>query len=157
MLCKLARARLVQDRQGLANFIGGAFEGMTILPITLCAAAAAAAINIWLSIRIGMIRSSRKISIGDGGDMTLIARMRAQANFIENTPIVLVLIAAIELARSGNPFLLGTAAIYLLGRIAHGIGMDGGTLGFLRGIGTLTTMAAQLGLGVWAVSIALDM
>ena len=130
---------------------------MTILPITLCAAAAAAAINIWLSIRIGMIRSSRKISIGDGGDMTLIARMRAQANFIENTPIVLVLIAAIELARSGNPFLLGTAAIYLLGRIAHGIGMDGGTLGFLRGIGTLTTMAAQLGLGVWAVSIALDM
>jgi len=130
---------------------------MTILPITLCAAAAAAAINIWLSIRIGMIRSSRKISIGDGGDMTLIARMRAQANFIENTPIVLVLVAAIELARSGNPFLLGTAAIYLLGRVAHGIGMDGGPLGFLRGLGTLTTMLAQLGLGVWAVSIALDM
>lgn len=130
---------------------------MTILPITLCAAAAAAAINIWLSIRIGMIRSARKISIGDGGDMTLIARMRAQANFIENTPIVLVLVAAIELARTGNPFLLGAAAIYLLGRVAHGIGMDGGPLRFLRGLGTLTTMLAQLGLGVWAVSIALDM
>ncbi len=130
---------------------------MTILPITLCAAAAAAAINIWLSLRVGMIRSSRKISIGDGGDMDLIARMRAQANFIENTPLVLVLIAAIELARTGNPFLLGVAAIYMLGRVAHGIGMDGGPLGFLRVVGTLTTMLTQLGLGVWAVSIALDM
>lgn len=130
---------------------------MTILPITLCAAAAAAAINIWLSLRIGMIRTSRKISIGDGGDMDLIARMRAQANFIENTPIVLVLIAAVELARTGNPFLLGAAAIYSLGRVAHGIGMDGGRLGFLRAVGTLITMLTQLGLGVWAVSIALDM
>ncbi|MFM6828845.1 MAG: MAPEG family protein [Novosphingobium sp.] len=130
---------------------------MTILPITLCAAAAAAAINIWLSIRIGMIRTARKISIGDGGDLDLIARMRAQANFIENTPIVLVLIAAVELARTGNPFLLGAAAVYLLGRVAHGIGMDGGRLGFLRAAGTLITMLTQLGLGVWAVSIALDM
>lgn len=130
---------------------------MTILPITLCAAAAAAAINIWLSIRIGMIRSSRKISIGHGGEIDLIARMRAQANFIENTPIVLILIAAIELARTGNPFLLGATGVYMLGRVAHGIGMDGGPLGFLRSIGTLITMVAQLGLGVWAVSIALDM
>lgn len=130
---------------------------MTILPITLCATAAAAAINIWLSLRIGMIRSSRKISIGDGGDMDLIARMRAQANFIENTSIVLILIAAIELARTGNPFLLGAAAVYMLGRVAHGIGMDGGPLGFLRALGTLTTMLVQLGLAVWAVSIALDM
>lgn len=130
---------------------------MTILPITLCAAAAAAAINTWLSIRIGMIRASKKISIGDGGDMNLIARMRAQSNFIENTPIVLVLIAVIELARTGNPFLLGAAAIYMLGRVGHGMGMDGGPLGFLRGPGTLITMLTQLGLGVWAVSIALDM
>lgn len=130
---------------------------MIILPTTLCAAAAAAAINTWLSIRIGMIRASKKISIGDGGDMELVARMRAQANFIENTPIVLMMIAAIELARTANPYLLGVAAIYMLGRVAHGIGMDGGPLGFLRGPGTLITMLTQLGLGVWAVSIALDM
>jgi hypothetical protein len=130
---------------------------MIVLPITLCAAAAAAALNIWLSIRIGMVRTARKISIGDGGDMDLIARMRAQANFIENTPIVLVLIAVIELARTGNVWLMGAAAAYMLGRVAHGVGMDGGPLGFLRGVGTMTTMLAQAGLGIWAVSIALDM
>lgn len=130
---------------------------MTILPITLCAAAAAAAINIWLSIRCGMVRTAKKINMGDSGDPDLIARMRAQANFIENTPIVLVLIAAVELARSGSPWLMGVAAVYLLGRVAHGIGMDGGPLARLRMVGTLTTMLTQLGLGVWAVSIVLDM
>lgn len=130
---------------------------MIILPITLCAAAAAAAINIWLSIRIGMLRTAKKISIGDGGDMDLIARMRAQANFIENTPIMLVLIGAIELARTGNIYLMGVAGAFMLGRVAHGVGMDGGPLGFLRGVGTLVTMLSQLGLAVWAVSIALDM
>ncbi|MDP3551713.1 MAG: MAPEG family protein [Novosphingobium sp.] len=130
---------------------------MIILPITLCAAAAAAAINIWLSIRIGMLRTSKKISIGDGGDMDLIARMRAQANFIENTPIMLVLIAVIELARTGNIYLMGVAGAFMLGRVAHGVGMDGGPLMPLRGVGTLVTMLSQLGLAVWAVSIALDM
>lgn len=70
---------------------------------------------------------------------------------------MLVLVAAIELARTGNPFLLGAAGLYMLGRIGHGVGMDGGPLGFLRGVGTLITMLTQLGLGVWAVSIALDM
>jgi uncharacterized protein len=130
---------------------------MIILPITLCAAAAAAAINIWLSIRIGMLRTAKKISIGDGGDMDLIARMRAQANFIENTPVMLVMIAAIELARTGNIYLMGVAGAFMLGRVAHGVGMDGGPLGFLRGVGTLVTMLSQLGLAVWAVSIALDM
>ncbi|WP_206066146.1 MAPEG family protein [Novosphingobium sp. ERN07] len=130
---------------------------MIILPITLCAAAAAAVLNIWLSIRIGMVRTTKKISIGDGGDMELIARMRAQANFIENTPIVLVLIAVIELARTGNVWVMGVAAAYMLGRVAHGVGMDGGPLGFMRGLGTMATMLTQLGLGTWAVSIALDM
>ncbi len=130
---------------------------MIILPITLCAVAAAAAINIWLSMRIGMIRTARKISIGDGGDADLIRRMRAQANFIENTPIVLVMIAVIELARTGSPYLMGVTALFMLGRVAHGIGMDGGKLGSLRGAGTLITMLTLLGLGIWAVSIALDM
>ena len=130
---------------------------MTILPITLCAAAAAAAINIWLSIRVGAIRSARKISIGDGGDLALVARMRAHANYIENTPIVLILIALIEMARTGSPYLMGVAAIYLLGRVAHGLAMDGGTLGSGRLVGTMITLLTQLGLGIWAVSIVLDM
>jgi len=128
-----------------------------ILPITLTAAAAAAALNMWLSIRIGMLRSSKKIFMGDGGDESLICRMRAQANFVENTPIVLILIGAVELARGQNPWLMGVSAVYMLGRAAHGVGMDGGVFGPGRAVGAMTTMATQLGLAVWAVTIALDM
>jgi uncharacterized membrane protein YecN with MAPEG domain len=125
------------------------------LPISLASAAAAALTNIWLSIRIGQMRGAKKISIGDGGDEALIRRMRAQANFIENTPIVLVLIAVIELARPINPWLTGVAVLYVLGRIAHGLGMDGGALKLGRGIGTLITMVTLLGLGIWAATIAI--
>ena len=68
------------------------------LPITLSAVAAAALINIWLSIRCGQARTSEKVSVGDGGSDKLIRRMRAHANFTENTPLVLVMIAALEFA-----------------------------------------------------------
>lgn len=127
------------------------------LPISLGAAAAAAGINIWLSMRIGSLRHQKKISVGDGGDEALIRRMRAQANFIENVPITLVLIALIELARPMNVYLAAVAAVFTLGRVAHGLGMDGGVWSQGRTVGTLTTMLSLLGLGVWAVTIALDM
>jgi len=127
------------------------------LPITLSSAAAAAALNIWLSMRIGMVRSAKKISVGDGGDQDLIRRMRAQANFIENAPLVLILIGAIELSRPANVWLAGVAALFTFGRIAHGVGMDGGPLRVGRMIGTLITMLTLLGLAVWATTIAIDM
>lgn len=127
-----------------------------ILPVTLCAAAAAAIINIWLSIRIGQLRVRHKVSIGDDAGGPLTARMRAQLNFVENTAFVLILIAAIEIAGKGQPWLAWVAAIYMLGRVAHGMGMDGGTMAKGRMVGTLITMLTQLGLAVMAVLIVLQ-
>jgi uncharacterized membrane protein YecN with MAPEG domain len=126
-----------------------------ILPVTLCAAAAAAIINIWLSVRVGQMRVKHKVSIGDDAGGPLTARMRAQLNFVENTAFVLILIAAIELAGKGGQWLAWVSMAYMLGRIAHGIGMDGGTLGKGRSVGTAITMLTQLGLAIVAVLIAL--
>lgn len=127
------------------------------LPISLASASAAALINLWLSVRTGMVREAKKISVGDGGDEELIRRMRAQANFVENTPFVLALIVVIEAMRPANRWLAGVAALYALARIAHGVGMDGGPLRHGRMIGTLVTMITLLGLAVWAATIAMDM
>ena len=127
-----------------------------ILPVTLTAAAAAAIINLWLSIRVGQMRIKHKISIGDdgaGGPLT--ARMRAQLNFVENTAFVLVLVAAVELSGKGDPWLAWVVAVYMLGRVAHAFGMDGGTLAKGRSIGVIVTMTTQLGLATVAVVIAL--
>ena len=126
-----------------------------ILPVTLTSAAAAAIINLWLSIRVGQMRQQHKVSIGDDAGGPLTARMRAQLNFVENTAFVLVLIAAIELSGEGGRWLAWVSMAYMLGRIAHGVGMDGGTLGKGRMVGTLITMLTQLGLAIVAVLIAL--
>jgi hypothetical protein len=127
---------------------------MTILPITLATTAAAAILNIWLMIRIGTIRRAAGINVGDGGSEPLQRRMRAQANFIENTPLVLLLVAAIELAAAGGAWLQYVAALYIIGRIAHAFGMDGGSKEVGRMAGTLITMLTLLGLAVVAALVA---
>ncbi len=127
---------------------------MTVLPVTLAAASAAAVLNIWLSIRIGALRNALQVSVGDGGKESLQRRMRAQLNYVENTAFVLILIAAIELAGAGSWWLAYVAAAYFLGRIAHGFGMDGGKWGVGRTIGTVVTMLVQIGLAIVAVLTA---
>lgn len=126
-----------------------------LLPVTLTAAAAAAILGIWLMIRVGQVRGSEKVSIGDGGNDKVIRRMRAHANFVESAPFVLALIAAIELAGKGSAWLPYVAGLYMLGRIAHGVGMDDGTFGKGRMVGTLITMLTLLGLAIVATLIAM--
>lgn len=128
-----------------------------ILPVTLTAAAAAAIINIWLSLRIGAVRRAHQVSVGDGGIEVLSRRMRAQLNFAENVPLVLVLIAAIELTGRGTDWLPYVAGVFMLGRVAHGFGMDGGSLGWGRMVGTLVTLLTQLGLAAFAVWVAIGL
>ncbi|MCZ8019691.1 MAG: MAPEG family protein [Novosphingobium sp.] len=126
-----------------------------LLPTTLSLAAAAAIINLWLSVRCGQVRGKAGISIGTGGNELLERRMRAQLNFVENTPWVLLLIAGIELAGKGGQWLAIVGAVYMLGRVGHGIGMDGASFAKGRMIGTLITMLAQLGLAIVAVLVVL--
>ena len=125
-----------------------------ILPTTLTAVGIAALINLWLAIRCGQVRTSEKVSIGDGGNDAVIRRMRAHSNFAEFTPIVLILIAAIEYSTGTSLWLWAVMGIYMLGRLAHGIGMDGkGPLAGGRSVGILTTFIITLGLGIYALAI----
>lgn len=122
------------------------------LEITLVIAAAAALINIWLAVRVGRVRTSEKVSVGDGGNEAVIRRMRAHANFVEYTPFFLILLALVELAWGSSLWLWGAAIIFILGRIAHGFGMDG--IGKLRMVGTMSTLLILLGLSIYALFIA---
>lgn len=124
-----------------------------LLPVTLSSAAAAAIINLWLATRVGQMRGALKVIHGDDSGGPLTRRMRAQLNFVENTPFVLALIAAIELSGRGQPWLAYVAGIYMLARVAHGIGMDGEGPTKPRMIGVLVTMLTLLGLSVVAVLI----
>lgn len=124
---------------------------MIILPISLTIAAGAALLNLWLSVRVGRVRTKEKVSIGDGGSEALTRRMRAHSNFVENTAFVLILLALVELGLGSSIWLWAVGALYLVGRILHALGMDGMMWG--RMAGTIITMLTQLGLAITAVAI----
>jgi uncharacterized membrane protein YecN with MAPEG domain len=124
---------------------------MIILPISLTIAAGAALLNLWLTVRVGRMRGTEKVSIGDGGSEPLIRRMRAHSNFVENTAFVLILLALVELGIGSSIWLWAVGALYLVGRILHALGMDGMMWG--RMAGTVITMLTQLGLAITALFI----
>jgi uncharacterized membrane protein YecN with MAPEG domain len=122
---------------------------MFFLPIALVTAGAAALLNFWLGLRVSRLRMSEKIMVGDGGNPRLLARMRAQLNFAEYAPLVLILIALVELARGTQAWLWGVALLFIVGRVLHAFGMDGWKPG--RMIGIAFTMLTMLGLAAYAV------
>jgi len=123
-----------------------------LLPVALTTTGAAAIINLWLGVRVSRMRIAEKVSVGDGGNPKLIARMRAQLNFAEYTPIVLILIALIEFGAGTQLWLWAASALYLLGRLLHPIGMDGWMPA--RTVGIAITMLVMLGLGAYAIFLA---
>lgn len=127
---------------------------MILLPVTLAAAAAAVLVNMWLGWRVVTARRDAHVSIGDGGNEAVLRRMRAHANFAEYAPIFLILLAALELAGANRPLLIAAALAFILARVAHGIGMDGGPLTRFRAVGMMTSTLASVALAGWAAVVA---
>jgi uncharacterized membrane protein YecN with MAPEG domain len=124
-----------------------------ILPITMTMAAAATLLNLWLGLRVGQMRHAHHVSIGDGGVLPLIARMRAQANFVENTPFFLILLGLIELATGSATWLWAVGGLYMVVRLLHGFGMDRPPGNRLRMIGAVGTGLLLVGLAAYALVI----
>jgi len=130
---------------------------MTEVPVTLAAAAILAFVNMWLGGRIGRFRGKFKVSVGDGGHEPLLRRMRAQANFIESAPLFLVLLLALELSGARHLGLALIAAIFILARIAHPIGMESADQHRWRMIGTMGTGFTTLALALWALARVVEL
>lgn len=115
-----------------------------ILPITMTFAAVAVVINIWLAVRIMRLRIGSVINHGDGGNVTLFRRMRAQSNYVESAPFVLILCGLIELARGSESWLWALMLVFSLARVAHGFGMDSEQPGPARKFGAMMTLLTTL-------------
>ena len=125
---------------------------MNMLPITLTIAGAAAIMNVWLGLRVSLLRRRHGVSIGDGGRPEIGTRMRAHANFVEYTPFFLILLALVELARGSEPWLWLIAILYILGRLAHALGMDRPGANLLRVVGISATWLCLLALAAVALA-----
>jgi hypothetical protein len=124
-----------------------------VLPITLTIAGAAALINLWLGFRVSRLRIRHKISVGDQDNDQVRCRMRAHANFAEYTPLFLILLGLVELARGSQTWLWAVAILYIVARLAHPFGMDRPAPNKLRLAGILVTWLVLLGLAVYALAI----
>jgi uncharacterized membrane protein YecN with MAPEG domain len=111
-------------------------------------------LNFWLGWRIAALREEYKVRVGDGGHELLLRRMRAQSNFIEQAPFVLILIGALELSGSNRWALSGIAVVFVAARIAHALGMDGSERQRWRMYGMMGTMITNLALVILAVLCA---
>src|SRR5262249_24082049 len=113
--------------------------------------AAAVFLNLWLGSRIGVHRRDFKCTVGDGGHEPLLRRMRAQANFIEHAPFFLILLGGLELSGANRWVLAGIALVFVVARIAHGIGMDAERDRRWRGYGMMASALAGMVLALWAI------
>jgi uncharacterized membrane protein YecN with MAPEG domain len=124
---------------------------MIILPITLTIAGAGAILHIWLAARVSRLRRGYKISVGDGGNEALLRRIRSHGNYIENMPIVLILLGLVELAGGDARILWGAAILFILSRILHAFGMDQTPPSRLRMFGMMGSTLALVILAVYAI------
>ncbi len=77
-----------------------------------------------LSVRVIQARVACRIGIGLGDDRRLLRASRAQGNFIEYVPMVLILILLLELSGAPGWLLHGLGSMLLAGRIAHGLAIS---------------------------------
>ena len=98
---------------------------MTTLKITLLFASPHVLLMIVLLARVVHRRRDLKVGIGDGGDELLASRIRVHANFTENVPIALALMALLEVSGFAAPWLWSLGGVLLIARVLHSIGLSG--------------------------------
>jgi hypothetical protein len=105
-----------------------------------------------LGLQVSRLRRGNKVLFGDGGNIKLRSAIRAHANFVEYVPIIVLMVAMLEI--SGMPamrvhLLMGAL---LVARLLHPLGMYVGprTLQFqiCRVGGILLTLLVMLGAAV---------
>jgi len=115
------------------------------LPITSTYAALFALFFVVLSLRVIGARRAGRLAVGDGGNRQLLRRLRTHANFAEYVPMVIVLMALMELARSPIWQLHLIGGLLAAGRVSHAIGFGREPdIMILRVAGMVLTLSALI-------------
>lgn len=106
-----------------------------------------------LYVRVSQRRIGTRIGSGTGGDPQLEQRVRAHANFIETTPLVLILLYLVEQTGASPAVIHGFGASFVIARVAHAQGMSS-TLGRSAGrfYGSIGTLLITAGLAIWLIA-----
>lgn len=122
--------------------------------ITILYAGLLGLMSIAVGFPAGHLRGKLGIPIGDGGNPELLLAMRRHANFVENVPLALMVVALLEM--NGGPAL----AIHCLGgglfvfRLAHAFGITADSIAVPgRIIGAAGSALVMAVASVWAIVV----
>jgi uncharacterized membrane protein YecN with MAPEG domain len=93
------------------------------LPVTTLVTVVCAFLLLITAIDTVRQRLRAKLAFGDGGDAKLISASRSHGNLAEHAPIVIIMIGLLELGQANHQLLQGIAVLFLIGRVAHIIGL----------------------------------
>lgn len=129
------------------------------MPATALWAALLAPLFLLLSMRVVPLRHAARASIGSGGDARLERAIRAQGNFAEYVPFILVLLALAESGGAPGWAVHLAGALLLAGRCVHAWGISrveedirfrgAGMVATFVTLVLAATLALVAGLGGW--------
>jgi uncharacterized protein len=93
------------------------------LPVTAFVAAICAIMLLITAIDTVRHRMRARVPFGDNDDQKLISAARSHGNLAEHAPIVILLLAFLEMSRASHIALMAIGALFLAGRVAHIIGL----------------------------------
>lgn len=109
---------------------------------------------IILGVRIIKLRRKFQVSTGNGGNDLLQLAIRTHANFIEYTPIALILLACVEFNNFAPTWCIHMIGLFLIaGRFAHAYGLSNNVMKFrVKGM-QLTFVAIVLASAINVVGV----
>ncbi len=117
-----------------------------MLPVTSLYAALLAFMLLGLSLYVIRGRYKYQVSLEDGGQEALVRRIRAQGNFCEYAPFILLMMTMCELQNAMHPMLHALGLLLLIGRALHAYSLlvcEPGGKGFrFRMVGMILTFLA---------------
>jgi uncharacterized protein len=125
---------------------------MQTIHITLLFVGILAILQCVLTAMVIARRLKAKVSLLDGGDKLLTARMRAHGNFTETVPIALIMMAFLEMRGIPGAWLWVIGISLTFGRVLHAVGLTTrkSTWGRLIGMGLTVAVISLQGVAcVW--------
>ena len=76
-----------------------------------------------LGMQVSRLRRGNRVLFGDGDNRQLRSAIRAHANFIEYVPIIVLMVALLEMSGTPAPRIHWLMGLLLIARLLHPLGM----------------------------------
>lgn len=126
--------------------------------VTLFWAGVLGLLMLFLAVRVIAQRRATATSLGDGGDQELLGRIRSFGNFTEYVPMIIILMALIEMSGGATAFVHLVGALLVSARLSHGLLLSGGVMSKTQRMGRMfgasTTLLLMLACSIYALILS---